>query len=101
MMNIPENVLRIIVEAVRKYPGDIPKAVAEADVGVRALPEFDSLINSLLRDAIQEVAYDTEHKIKINVKMNRKAVHSRVKAKARGPSASDTGKRKTTEPHQP
>jgi len=33
MMNFPENVLRIIVDAVTKYPDDIPKAVDEANVG--------------------------------------------------------------------
>jgi len=80
MMNFPENVLRIIVEAVRKYPDDTAKAVDEADASVRALPEFDSLVSSLVRSAIQEVAYDIKHNTKINVKKKREASISRGKA---------------------
>lgn len=61
MSNELQSIQPIIVEAATKFKDDIDKAVSFAEQQVRALPEFNELVDVLVRQAIRHQISDARH----------------------------------------
>lgn len=60
-MQYPESVLSVARAMAAKHGDDIPRAVTEAEKLIRKLPEFDSLVDQMIRNAVREMVYDARH----------------------------------------
>lgn len=60
-MNFPASVTAVVKAASAKHPDDTPSAVDWALRRIRALDEFDDLIDTFLKQAIQDLIYDARH----------------------------------------
>lgn len=67
-MEFSQNVLTAAKQAIKKFPNDVSKAVDEAEKTIRELPEFKSLVDTLVRSAIQDLVYDARHRHSVSVK---------------------------------
>lgn len=56
-MIFPDVVLKIVEEAVHKSPDNVDKSVEEAEKKIRKLATFNSIANTLITEAIQDLVY--------------------------------------------
>lgn len=59
-MEFPESVTKVAEEEAARH-SDAPTAITEAEKRIRGLPEFDGLVNALVRNAVRELVYAARH----------------------------------------
>lgn len=59
-MDFPSNVIQICRECAARHT-EPPEAIDAAERRIRKLPEFDSLVATLVRSAIADLIYDARH----------------------------------------
>lgn len=57
----PKSVLNAAKTAAERHPSDVPAAVRDAERCIRALPEFDELVDALITRAIRDLVEDARH----------------------------------------
>jgi hypothetical protein len=67
-MEYPTSVLEIAERQAARFPADIDSAVNEAEKAIRRLPEFDSLVDLMVHNAVQELIYSFRHRDKVQMK---------------------------------
>jgi len=67
-MKMPQEVLDAAQKAALDHGGDIEAAVNQAEQEIRAMPEFDDLISSLIQDAIRGLVYNARHAANVQMK---------------------------------
>ncbi len=82
VFSVPDSVLSIIAKATRRNPSDIYKAVEQAYRHVRELPEFDSLVESLVKQALRSLIHDSRHTMNTAMKCERGCYGGDAKVKA-------------------
>lgn len=63
-----EEVIEIARKADRRFPSDIVKATDEAERKIRALPDFDEIVDTLVRSAVRELVYYARHVVTTRIK---------------------------------
>jgi hypothetical protein len=66
-MRFTKQVLEIARSAVQKH-SNVKKATDVAEREIRALPNFQSLVNSLVRSAVQGLVYEFRHSANVSLK---------------------------------
>jgi len=61
VVKFSEDVLEIVGRAVEKYPNDVDRSVKYAEPLIRDLPEFESIMNQLITQAIRELIHNHRH----------------------------------------
>lgn len=69
-MEVPKNILAIVRKIANKHTSNIEVAVKEAESTIRKLPEFDTLVDMLVHNAITEMVYDARHQANKTIKRN-------------------------------
>lgn len=67
-MKYPKKVIDVANKMAEKYPSDISKATEEAEKKIRKLPEFNELVDILIRNAVQDLVYDARHRSNVQVR---------------------------------
>lgn len=67
-VQFPAEILEIIRKSADKHKTDIPAATSEAERKIRARPDFGSVVDTLVRAAIQEQVYVARHRITSRIK---------------------------------
>ena len=67
-MDYPKSVYEIVTRAANKHKQNIESAVAMAVAGVKKLPEYSSIVDSLVYSAIQDLVYDSRHNANTSIK---------------------------------
>ncbi len=71
-MEFPESLLAVVKRAVKKYPADIEKCVAEAEKALRKRKAFTEWLDILITQGVQEIVYDIRHQINTRIKNENK-----------------------------
>lgn len=71
-MEFPESLLTVVKRAVKKYPADIEKCVAEAEKLLRKRKAFTEWVGMLITQGVQEIVYDIRHQINVRIKKENK-----------------------------
>jgi hypothetical protein len=61
-MFFPESVIVIAKDAAKKFPSNIEGAVDLAEKQIRKLPDFEEMVDQLVRNTIQDLIYDLRHR---------------------------------------
>jgi len=67
-MEFSDEIQTIVKASAAKHGDKISKAVNDAERRIRKLPDFKSMINGLVRSAIQELVYDARHKMNTKIR---------------------------------
>jgi hypothetical protein len=85
---VHETVHDIINEVVTQFPNDIPGAIKAAEQRLRALPEFDDLVATLITSAVQDLIY--QRRGAVNVRLRCAAGEFDTKPRTRLQDSPDT-----------
>ncbi len=67
-MRYSDRVLAIGRDAARTFGDDIEKATDAALRDIRQLPEYEALVDTLVRDAVREIIYEARHTANVAMK---------------------------------
>lgn len=67
-MAYPKELPEIARKAVDRYPSNIEKSTDIALRLIKRLPEYDDFMESLIRDAVQDIIYDIRHSDNVAMK---------------------------------
>ncbi len=95
-MNFPQSVLKIVAKAAKVHEDDVDKAVDAAVAKIRALAEYEEIVDQLVRRAIRDLIHDARHqttktikresgyKIKTKISVGRSQTVARVETEIYG-----------------
>jgi len=69
-MKFSDEIQTIVKAAAAKHGDEISKAVDNAVWRIRKLSDFKSMVDGLVRSAIQELVYDARHKMNIKIRQD-------------------------------
>src|SRR5262245_33949839 len=84
-MEYPDSILRAVEDAVKQHPDDVPQAINCAERSVRKTPDYPTVVDELIRDAVSQLVYRARHAI--NVRLKNAAGAYNQKTKVNGASA--------------